>query len=256
MTGGMTGPAATAARPRVVCVDDDASIRRFVGLVLEDLPVDFIACADAAAAREALRQGPVALLITDLMMPGENGFELLASLAADPALRGGARLAVFSAGLNAGTRARLEGLDVWRELDKPVSVTALEACVNEALQRAPAAARPAAPAAPEAIDAITRAVIDDAFGGDAALYTAFRTSALAQFVADREALAQALGAGDWPALHRQAHSLKGALATLGDRAGCDHARRLEDAAAQADEAACRQHWPALDRHLEDLQRRN
>jgi CheY-like chemotaxis protein len=94
------------SRPRVVCVDDDASIRRFVELALEDLPVELLTCADATTARELLRQGPVALLITDLMMPGESGFELLASLMADPALRGGALLAVFSAGLNATTRAR------------------------------------------------------------------------------------------------------------------------------------------------------
>jgi CheY-like chemotaxis protein len=87
------------SRPRVVCVDDDASIRRFVELALEDLPVELLTCADATTARELLRQGPVALLITDLMMPGESGFELLASLMADPALRGGALLAVFSAGL-------------------------------------------------------------------------------------------------------------------------------------------------------------
>jgi CheY-like chemotaxis protein len=126
-----------ATRPRIVCVDDDASIRRFVGLVLEDLPVEVLTCADAAAARELLRQGPVALLITDLMMPGESGFELLASLVADPALRAGALLAVFSAGLNATTRARLEGLDVWRELDKPVSVLELEDCVMQALARGP-----------------------------------------------------------------------------------------------------------------------
>jgi CheY-like chemotaxis protein len=253
----MTSPPAPPVRPRVVCVDDDASIRRFVGLVLEDLPVEFVACADALAAREVLRQGPVALLITDLMMPGESGFELLASLVADPALRGGARLAVFSAGLNATTRARLEGLDVWRELDKPVSVAALEACVTDALELPHAAAVSCAPApsiGPEIFDTATRAVIDDAFGGDAALYAAFRTSALAQFVADRQALAAALVARDWPALHRQAHSLKGALATLGDAAGRDHARRLEDAAAQADEGACRQRWPALDSHLEALSR--
>ena len=34
----------------------------------------------------------------------------------------------------------------------------------------------------------------------------------------------ALAARDWPALRRQAHSLKGALATLGDEAGSTRAR--------------------------------
>jgi CheY-like chemotaxis protein len=248
----MTSPPAPPGRPRVVCVDDDASIRRFVGLVLEDLPVEFVPCADAPAAREALRQGPVALLITDLMMPGESGFELLASLVADPALRGGARLAVFSAGLNATTRARLEGLDVWRELDKPVSVAALEDCVTAALElpasAPPAVARQAGP--PAGFDDSERRAIAEGFGGDSELFAAFRAHAWEQLPHDRQALAAALVQADWPALHRQAHSVKGVLATLGDATGRRLALALEEAAASADAEACRQHWPALDRHLE------
>lgn len=251
-----------APRPRIVCVDDDASIRRFVGLALEDLAVEVLTCADAAAARELLRQGPVALLITDLMMPGESGFELLASLVADPALRGGALLAVFSAGLNATTRARLEGLDVWRELEKPASVLALEDCVTQAVARAPGPHRPTdAAAAPSAASGSTadfsdaeRHAIGELFGGDAALYRAFREQALQQFVVDRQALGTALQAADWPAVHRQAHSLKGALATLGDARGRALALALENAAAAPDIAACGQAWPALDQHLAGLKR--
>ena len=255
-----------APRPRIVCVDDDPSIRRFVGLVLEDLPVEVLTCAEAAAARELLRQGPVALLITDLMMPGESGFELLASLVADPALRAGALLAVFSAGLNATTRARLEGLDVWRELDKPVSVLELEDCVMQALAHA-AGPRPMATTAPApapatapatestaAFSDVERHAIRELFGGDAGLYGAFRDQALQQFVLDRQALAAALQAADWPAVHRQAHSLKGALATLGDAQGRALALALENAAAAPDIAACQQAWPALDQHLSRMNR--
>lgn len=251
-------------RPRIVCVDDDASIRRFVGLVLEDLPVEVLTCADAAAARELLRQGPVALLITDLMMPGESGFELLASLVADPALRGDTLLAVFSAGLNATTRARLEGLDVWRELGKPVSVLALEDCVTQAVARAPgprpmaaATAAPAPTPASESTAAFSdaeRHAIRELFGGDADLYGAFRDHALQQFVLDRQTLAAALQAADWPAVHRQAHSLKGALATLGDAQGRALALTLENAAAAPDITACQQAWPALEQHLAGMKR--
>jgi len=243
----------TGGRPRVVLVDDDATIRRFVGLVLEDMAVDFVPCADAAAARAALREAPAALLLTDLMMPGEDGFSLLASLQADPALRGPARLAVFSAGLNAQTRARLQGLDIWRELDKPVSAAALEACVAEAagLAAAAPALASASGIAPGLSPAEQHAVAEQ-FGGDLALYLAFRAQARQQFAADRLALARALVAQDWPATHRQAHSLKGALATLGDEPGAHHARTLEACAARQDAEACRAAWSALDRHLETL----
>jgi CheY-like chemotaxis protein len=248
----MTPPAAPAAsqQPRVVLVDDDATIRRFVALVLEDQPLELVCCANAAEARAALRDGPAALLITDLMMPGESGFELLASLVADPALRGPARLAVFSAGLNAQTRARLAGLDVWRELDKPVSVAALEACVAEVLALAGVvAADPGAAVADADLSASEQVAVAEQFGGDIALFKAFRAHALPQFVHDREVLVRALDEADWPAVHRQAHSLKGALATLGDAAGAARARALEDAAARPEPAACREAWPVLSDHL-------
>ncbi|MFN5158487.1 MAG: response regulator [Betaproteobacteria bacterium] len=243
-------PAAAAARPRVVFVDDDATIRRFVAMALEDLPVDVVTCADAGAARAALREAPAALLLTDLMMPGEDGFALLASVVADPALRAGARLALFSAGLNATTRSRLQSLDVWRELGKPVSTGELLDCVAGASGLLPGVQTPVA----SALGAAEQQVVDRQFGGDAALYLAFREEALRQFEADGLALARAVEAADWPALRRQAHSLKGALATLGDDDGAALARQLEAGAARDDGAACRAAWPALRRHLESLSR--
>lgn len=246
------------ARPRIVCVDGDASVRRFVELALEDLPVEVLTCADAVAARDALRQGPVALLITDLMMPGESGFDLLASLVADPPLRGGALLAVLSDGLDAATRACLECLDVWRELDKPVSAQALRDCIGQAVTGplnwpGPAVAAVAGASTAHFSDA-ERQTIRELFGGDAALFAAFIDLALKQFVPDRQALAAALHAADWPAVHRQAHSLKGALGTLGDAAGGALAHTLENAAATPDMAACRQAWQALDQHLAGMKR--
>jgi len=242
------------ARPRIVCVDGDAAFRRFVGLTLEDLPVEVLTCADAVAARDALRQGPAALLITDLMMPGESGFDLLASLAADPSLRGGALLAVFSTGLDAATRACLECLDVWRELDKPVSAQSLRDCIAQAVAGPPNPPRPAAAASTAHFSDAERQTIRDLFGGDAGLFAAFLDLAFKQFVLDRQALAAAVQAADWPAVHRQAHSLKGALATLGDAAGGALAHTLENAAATPDMAACRQAWQALDQHLAGMKR--
>lgn len=78
----MSGP---SALPRVVFVEDDPSIRRFVALALQDLPVEAVACADAAAARAARRAAPAVLPLTDVMMPGASGVDLLRAVAADPA---------------------------------------------------------------------------------------------------------------------------------------------------------------------------
>jgi CheY-like chemotaxis protein len=78
----VSGP---SALPRVVFVEDDPSIRRFVALALQDLPVEAVACADAAAARAARRAAPAVLPLTDVMMPGASGVDLLRAVAADPA---------------------------------------------------------------------------------------------------------------------------------------------------------------------------
>lgn len=242
------------SRPRVLLVDDDASIRRFVALALEDLEVDLVAVPGVPQAREALEDGPFQLVITDLMMPGETGFDLLQYLAEQPALRGGARLAVFSAGIRADTLARLAALDVWRRLPKPVSLGELAQCVQDAVGAGAGAApaptdETAAPPPCATLSAPERAALAQHFGGDEGLFLAYRSSCLAQFPADLRAGDSALASGEAPALRRLAHSLKSVLATLGQGEAGSTARALEAAAARADWPACRPLWQQLRTHL-------
>lgn len=240
------------SRPRVLLVDDDASIRRFVALALEDLEIELVEAGSVREARELLSGNvPFTLIVTDLMMPGETGLDLLQHLADQPERRGAARVAVFSAGLNAAMQARLAGFDVWRQLSKPISVTELEDCVRDAVGSvgaASAAARPAADA-PEALDADAEAAITRHFAGDRSLFLAYRASCVAQFAADARAGDEALVRGDAAALRRLAHSLKSVLATLGHAEAAAVARRLEDTAAAGDEPASRPLWQTLRDHL-------
>jgi CheY-like chemotaxis protein len=238
-------------RPRVLLVDDDASIRRFVALALEELDVDLVEVPGVAPAREALRQGPFDLIITDLMMPGETGLDLLQHLVDHPAQRGAARVAVFSAGLTATMQARLDTFDVWRQLSKPISLTALEECVREAVGSpvaAPAAA--AALTAPETtLSPDEQAAIARHFGGEQALFIAFRTSCRAQFASDLRAGDAAVACGDSASLRHLAHSLKSVLATLGHAGPGAIARSLEDAAMAADWGSATPLWQQLRAHL-------
>lgn len=233
-------------RPRVVLVDDDASIRRLVALTLEDLDLDLVCCASAAEALEALRAAPARLVITDLMMPGVSGFDLLQQLAEQPALRGEARLAVFSAGLGAEVQKRLAGLPVWRQITKPVSVVALLEAVEAALAGAGAGTGPAPDAATPGGEA---AAIAEFFAGDAALYHAFRDGCRLQFRTDLAQAEAAVAAGDASALRHLAHSLKSVLLTLGEPAASAAARALEQAMAQADWPAAAEPWARLRAHL-------
>lgn len=235
-----------AAPPRVVLVEDDASIRRLVALALEDLPVDLVPCADAAQARQALHDAPAALLLTDLMMPGESGLALLQALAADPALRGPARLAVFSAGVDQPTRAALDALGVWRVLHKPASMAGLQDFITQSLQAqpAPTGALPVPEPAP-ASDDDEAAAITLHFGGDAALFRAYRQSCLAQFTEDIAVGDAALASGDLGALRRLGHSLKSVLLTLGHATPARQAQALDAAAAAGEAQGSATHWQAL-----------
>ena len=220
-------------RARVLLVEDDASIRRYVGMALEELPVDLVEAGTLEEARQALAGGAFALLLTDLMLPDGSGLGLLACLQADPALRGGARVVVFSAGVSTGVREQASALGAWRVLEKPVSLAALTDCVTQALDEPAAGPAPPPTArapAPSPRD-VRATAIDAHFGGQAALYDAFRASSLAQFLADIDAGDAACRDGDVAALRRQAHSLKSVLLLLGADATSARARTLEAAAA-------------------------
>ncbi len=238
-------------RPRVLLVDDDPSIRRFVALALEDLDIELAEAGSVAQARERLAGGDrFALIVTDLMMPGETGLDLLQHLAEHPEQRAGARLAVFSAGLNAAMQTRLTGFDVWRQLSKPISVLELEDCVREAVgARGSAPAAGNAPVQPARLGAGQEAAITRHFAGDRSLFLAYRASCLAQFAADVRAGDDALARSDAPALRRLAHSLKSVLATLGDPDAGALARALEDSTARGDLAAGAPLWQSLRDHL-------
>lgn len=234
-------------RPRVLLVDDDASIRRFVTLALEDEPIELHSAANAAEAFALLRRlGPVQLLLTDLMMPGTCGTDLLLQWQAEPGLRGGAEVAVLSAGLDAGMRARLQAMGVTRLLHKPVAVAELQRCVREALGATPATPVPAAGQPRDERRASARqAALARYFGGDVALYQAFHASCVAQFPEDLRGGAAALAAGDLQTLRRGAHSLKSVLTALGQDDGADAARALEEACARSDSVAAAALWARL-----------
>lgn len=261
-------------RARVMLVDDDPGVRRLFELALEEMPIQLLCCASVAEAREELQRLPVDLLITDLMMPGETGFDLLAELLQKPQLRGEALCVVFSAGLNAATRAKLVDLGVWREMFKPVSLTTLEECVRDALalrserrhaRVAAAYARRASPprvaalredlarppvaaggrAASQRLPAGAMTALNTLFGGDVALYMDFRRQALEQFGLDLRTGDSAHVDRDWSTMQRLAHSLRSVWRLLGNPDAERLAEQLEAGAAARDPVACAERWPPL-----------
>lgn len=230
-------------RPRVVLVEDDPSVRRFVEMALEELPIDLVSCADVAQARAALSRQPAVLVITDLMLPGESGMSLIQALASNEALRGGARVAVFSAGVSAGVLEQLASHAVWRVLAKPVSLATLQACVLDALPNERGRPEPVGAAA--VASGAAADVVASHFEGDLALYEAYRDACLLQFAADIQDGDSSVDSADWPRLERLAHSLKTVLLTLGHADSGQIARTLEGDARSAESDRARRGWTTL-----------
>jgi DNA-binding response OmpR family regulator len=253
----------------LLLIEDDPSIRRFVALALEELPVELHAAASLAEARQRLSERPWGLIVCDLMLPDGSALTLLA----DPAARaaaGSAPWAMMSAGLTPERRTELAALGVTVCLDKPVSLATLEAAVQAVLQSAgpdprgsdakpaadPTADGPPAPRPPPAdapwppaqAEALARH-----FGGDAELFGDFRRDVLRQLPQDAAEGDLACQRQDAAGLRRVAHSLKSVLTLIGEPELSLQARALEDAAATpATAAAAFEGWPALAQALRRL----
>ncbi|MCX7982173.1 MAG: sigma-54 dependent transcriptional regulator [Syntrophales bacterium] len=64
-------------KARILLVDDDPSTRTYIKEVLEEKEYEVTAVKNGMEAIEALGDGDFDLIITDLMMPGMDGFELI-----------------------------------------------------------------------------------------------------------------------------------------------------------------------------------
>jgi len=73
--------------PLVLCADDDEDILSLVSLRLRRAGFDVATAADGDAAIEIARDRRPALAVLDVMMPRRTGYEVLAELRGDEALR-------------------------------------------------------------------------------------------------------------------------------------------------------------------------
>ncbi|KQB57563.1 MULTISPECIES: response regulator [Acidovorax] len=229
-------------QPRVLLVEDDPSVRRFVQMALDPLGVNLVQCATFAEAKQALTTEVAQLVLTDLTLPDGSGLDLLVWMQTPLSPQGAAcRTVVFSGGIDPATQRRLESLNVWRVLHKPASVGSLMACVSEALA-SPSGEESAALAAAPLVRADP---VAEFFGGNRALYEAYRQACLARFSQDVNEGDLAVAAQDAQALRRVAHNLKSVLTMLGEAPAAQCARSTEEWAAGGHSDLMQQGWRQL-----------
>jgi PAS domain S-box-containing protein len=123
-------------KPRVLIADDNADMRGYIRRILENGGYAVEAVDNGADAFAAARlQPPPDLILTDVMMPEMDGFQLLQAIRTDPATKG---LLVILLSARAGEEARIEGLAAGADdyLVKPFSTRELRARVDGAVRLA------------------------------------------------------------------------------------------------------------------------
>ena len=122
-------------RRRVLIADDNADMLDYLRRLLSDAGYDVQAVSDGHAALAAARHHPPDLVLSDVMMPGLDGFALLRELRADP-LTVAVPFLLLSA--RAGEPARVEGLDAGADdyLVKPFTARELLARIGASISLA------------------------------------------------------------------------------------------------------------------------
>jgi PAS domain S-box-containing protein len=117
---------------RILVADDNADMRDYLQRLL-DRAYTVVAVEDGQTALEHIRANPPDLVVSDVMMPRLDGFELIAAIRAEQRTRA---LPVILLSARAGEEARIEGLSAGADdyLIKPFSARELLARVASQLE--------------------------------------------------------------------------------------------------------------------------
>ncbi|HEV3469451.1 MAG TPA: response regulator, partial [Pyrinomonadaceae bacterium] len=121
---------------RVLVVDDEPDARELLRVGLNRCGAEVTAVGSAAAALEAMREAVPDLLISDIGMPGEDGYELLRRVRRLPAAAGG-RVPAIALTAYARVEDRMQALRAGYQMHvpKPVELAELVAVAASLARR-------------------------------------------------------------------------------------------------------------------------
>ena len=121
---------------RILIVDDEADIRQLITYALVEDGHDVATAGDGTQAMEQVTENAPDLVILDVMMPGLDGFDLLATLE-EKGLRGDTRVLILTA--RGSERDWKQGYDLGadRYMTKPFDPEDLITTVRELMSATP-----------------------------------------------------------------------------------------------------------------------
>ena len=133
---------ATLVGLRILLVDDEDDAREAMAVLLRQAGAEVIAVASAPLALEALAKEKLDVLLSDIAMPGEDGYALIAKVRSLPAAKGGhIAAAALTAYATAEDRARVLRAGYQGHFAKPVEPGDLVSAVAALAERAAAGPR-------------------------------------------------------------------------------------------------------------------
>lgn len=130
-----TATGANAAAPgRILLVEDNAANRDLLGRRLQRQGHSLGMAKNGIEALQMLRQAPYDLVLLDIMMPHMDGYEVLAQMQADPALRT-VPVIMISATTELDSVVKCIEMGAEDYLPKPFNPTLLRARINATLEK-------------------------------------------------------------------------------------------------------------------------
>jgi signal transduction histidine kinase len=117
----------------VLVVDDERDARELAAIVLEDAGATVVQAENVAAALQALNERPISAIVSDIGMPGEDGYSLLGRMRAETSA-GTVPALALTAFARAEDRQRALAAGFRRHLAKPIEPARLVAAVAALLR--------------------------------------------------------------------------------------------------------------------------
>ncbi len=126
------GPVAPGTQPfidRIVLAEDNVDLRNYIRAMLMRYGHEVVAAADGVEAWEAIRRDPPDVVVSDIMMPRMDGYQLLRNVRETPDFQG---IPVILITAKPGLEAKLKGLEHGADsyLTKPVNIRELDARIR------------------------------------------------------------------------------------------------------------------------------